>query len=65
MSPPEPNYSKTARPEYSNAAETQENIFKNDYLKMIEVSKKEMKKNPLNEIEEKTNKKNGRNQYIS
>lgn len=34
----------TARPEYSNKAQTQENNLKNNFIKMIEVPEMEIKK---------------------
>ena len=46
MTSQEPRYPTTARPKQSNTAETQEKCL-NDIMKMIEVLKKEMKKNPL------------------
>lgn len=43
MGPPEPNYPMAARPEYSNAAEVQENDHENNLVKMREVLLEEMK----------------------
>lgn len=49
VAPPEPTYPMTARPEYSSAAEVQENDLKGNFLKMIEILKKRNgKKKPLN-----------------
>jgi hypothetical protein len=44
MESPEPSYSMTARPQYSNAAGTQENYFNTNFIKMIEFFKEEIKK---------------------
>jgi hypothetical protein len=46
MAPTESNYPKTERPEYSSAAETQENHLKTHCMRMIEVLKGEMKEIP-------------------
>ena len=56
MTPPEPSDPSTARPEHSNAAETQENELKNNFIMKIQALAEEMK-NSLEEIEEKTQKK--------
>ncbi|KAL6046108.1 hypothetical protein STEG23_023652 [Scotinomys teguina] len=60
MMPSEPMSSPTARPEHTNAEEA-EFITKNDFKKVIEALKEEIK-NSLKELEEKTNKKIGRKQ---
>ena len=39
MTPSESRYPMTARPEYSNTAEAQENDLKNNFMKMIEILK--------------------------
>lgn len=44
MAPPEPSYAMSARPEYFNVAEAQENNLKTHLIKMIEVLKEKMKK---------------------
>ncbi|KAL6084859.1 hypothetical protein STEG23_002844 [Scotinomys teguina] len=53
MAPPEPSGAVSARPEHPEAEEIN---FKNDFKKMIEATKEEMK-TTLKEYEEKTNKK--------
>lgn len=50
--PPEPSSPMTTRPEYSSTVAAQGNNLKNNFTKMIEVLKQEMKK----KIKEKTNK---------
>lgn len=55
MAPREPSYHPTARPEYSNAAEGQENYLKNNFMNMLVVFKEEMKA-LLKEIKGKTSK---------
>ena len=55
--PPEPSNTTTARPEHSNAAETQENNFKNNFMKKIEALKGKMK-SFLEEIEKNKQTKN-------
>ena len=53
--PPETSGSTTARPEHPNADEAEENNLKNNFMKMIEALKEEMK-NFLKEKEKKTTK---------
>ena len=50
MASPESSYPTTARPEHSNAAETQENDLKTNFMKFL----KEGMKDSLKEIKEKT-----------
>lgn len=47
--------SATTRPEYPNTNEPEENNLKNNFLKMIETLKEDIK-NSIKEVEEKTNK---------
>ena len=54
--PPETSDSTVARPKHPNTDEAEENDIKNNFMKMIETLKEEMK-NSLKEMEEKTNKK--------
>lgn len=49
----------TARPEYSSAAEAQDTDLKTNFMKMMEVPKKEVKKSLKRK---KANKRNGGNQ---
>ncbi|KAL6073605.1 hypothetical protein STEG23_027906 [Scotinomys teguina] len=51
----EPSPSTTARPEYHNVEEPEENNLKNNFMRMLEAFIKE-RKNSLKEIENKTNK---------
>ena len=50
------NGSTATRPEHPNADEAEENNLKNNFMKMIEALKEEMK-NSLIKVEEKANKK--------
>ena len=52
MAQPEPSDPTTARPDHTNEAETQESKLKNNFMKMIESHKEEMK-NSLKEIGER------------
>lgn len=56
MAPTESSSSTTERPEHPNSDEAEENNLKNNFMKMIEALKEEMKIS-LKEIEESTNKK--------
>ena len=57
MVTPEPSGYTTGRPDHPNPEETEENVLKYNFMKLIEILKDEMK-NSLKEMEEKTNKKN-------
>lgn len=52
MVPPEPSGGTTGRPEHPNPEEAEENELYNDFTKMIETLKEEIK-NSLKEREEK------------
>lgn len=54
MSPLEPSYPTTERPEYSDVGKEQENDLKDNFMKMI-VLKEQIKKS-LKEMEERTTK---------
>ena len=60
MITPEPSGHTTERLDHPNPEEAEENDFKCNFMKMMETFKEEMK-NSLKEMEEKTNKKIGRN----
>ena len=56
MAPPEPSGPTIARHEHANTDEAEENDLKNNFMKMIEALKEEMKIS-LKEMEEKTKRK--------
>ena len=55
MTPLESRDSTPVRPEHPNANEAEENDLKNNFMKMIEALKEDMRKSPK-EMEEKQNK---------
>jgi hypothetical protein len=46
MAPPEPHYPTSATPVYPDTDETQENNFKTNFMKMIEVLEEKILKIP-------------------